>query len=203
MSFDIGDAARLARMAKRLDGGGASRGRGGGGGRRGIGCFGCLAPIVGFLVIGAVGAYIAMGSLKSEVHDSAMALLRECPAAQETLGDDIKLRVGMFSGSSNSNGAYGRATWQYPVQGSSAQGMYNWAAQREGGPWVFDTAFLSVGDITVDLRTCQFLSTPPPVMPASPNIQQPALPQPMPQPGMPQPGVQQPMGNQPASGGKP
>ena len=170
-------------------------------GSSGCGCFGCLIPIVGFVLLAGVGVYFAINSFSTGVHQEAMDTLKGCTLTQETLGDDVKLRFGMFSGSSNSTAASGEASWQYPVQGNDAQGMFNWDASRDDGPWTFNSAILESEGTTIDVLTCQYISIAPteavPVENSKPDPMPGEIQQPNPggtqQPGMPNPGgVQQP-----------
>ena len=86
-----------------------------------------------------------------------MTQLRQCPEARRLLGEGIGLRVlgCMSTGSASCGDDSGEANFSYPVAGAKASGDYRFfVTKTAGGPWVFRSGTLRVGEARADVASC-------------------------------------------------
>jgi len=90
-----------------------------------------------------------------DADDLVTETVRACPRARALLGDDAKpARLGFACGTTESEGAYGRASWSLPYSGSRGRGTVSYAGEKRADMWRLDAATLEVDDETIDLLAC-------------------------------------------------
>lgn len=90
-----------------------------------------------------------------EADELVTEAVRACPRARALLGDDAKpARMGLACGSTEIEGAYGRASWSLPYAGARGRGTVSYAAEKRADAWQLDAATLEVDGETIDLVAC-------------------------------------------------
>ena len=118
-------------------------------------------PAIVLLVL-AVFALTPCIARCGDADDLVTEAVRACPRAVELLGDDAEpARLGMACGTTETEGAYGRASWSLPYSGSRARGSVSYAAEKRAGDWRLDEAILEVDGETIDLLACARGTRPP------------------------------------------
>ncbi len=87
--------------------------------------------------------------------------LEACPRAQELLGEDISIsytRLGCGTGSTETEGGTGHASWALPFAGDRAGGTLSFDLEKHGGKWMMTRGVLDVNDGSVndqvDVHAC-------------------------------------------------
>ncbi len=103
-----------------------------------------------FLFIGLCAAFIvgiiglAFGAMRSSTpYQEAMQMVNTDSAAIEVLGEPIEAGW-LMSGSIETSGSSGTASFSIPVSGSKGEGTLYVEAQRTGGRWHYDQLYLEV-----------------------------------------------------------
>jgi hypothetical protein len=96
-----------------------------------------------------------------DADDLVTETLRQCPRARQLLGDDAApARFGFACGQTETEGAYGHASWSMPYSGSRGRGTVEYAAEKRAGVWRLDAATLEVDGETIDLVPCAMQTRP-------------------------------------------
>jgi hypothetical protein len=112
-----------------------------------------------FLGACALVALIALAIMVPSSHEYdalVMGRLQVCPKAMELLGTPATNQVwGLGGGGSiRQNPSFGTVDWNDLVKGPRNTGMYHYALEKRGGPWVMRSGTLVVGDASIDVMHC-------------------------------------------------
>jgi hypothetical protein len=87
-------------------------------------------------------------------HEFAVQTLNDCPLATEALGTPIEfLRSG--AGTYSSEGAFGRSSWSFRVEGPKGEAAGSYAAENRGDGWEMRSLRISVDSETITLKKCR------------------------------------------------
>jgi hypothetical protein len=87
--------------------------------------------------------------------DPTLRTLEACPDVATALGTPIRRSwLGMSCGNAETSGAFGRASWTFPVAGPNGSGSVSVVAEQRGGPWVLYRADVEVAGRTIDALRC-------------------------------------------------
>ena len=113
--------------------------------RRGI--IGCLSSIVILICCGGISAGVAFGILSgiknSDAYQLALSTVQNNPQAQAVLGTPIEDGF-FFTGSIETSGASGSASFAMPVSGPDGSGSVQVSAVRSAGTWELTFLTLTV-----------------------------------------------------------
>lgn len=127
-----------------------------------VGCGGCLALIVVFVLFSAVLTWFAMGTVRStDFYTEAMRRVQSSPQVREALGSPVESGWS-FQGSVNYKNGSGTASLSLPISGPKGSGTLKAEAERQSGqPWQYSVLEVKVeGGGSIDLKDAP---RPPPV----------------------------------------
>lgn len=100
--------------------------------------------------LGFAGAPSCMG-----FEEPTLRIIEACPPAAAALGTPVSRSwIGMSCGNAEENGAFGNASWSFPVSGPNGSGSVSVVAMRSGGPWVVRTAMVETSAGTFEAVSC-------------------------------------------------
>lgn len=107
---------------------------------------GCLTILLLFAVFIFAIISFAFGIMKStDVYKDALAQVRADPAVIEALGSPIKDGM-ILSGSTNVNGASGKADLAIPISGPKGKGTIYVVAEKSAGLWNYSILAVEISE---------------------------------------------------------
>lgn len=110
---------------------------------------GSVATLPVFVVLFA-GAPSCMG-----FEEPTLRIIEACPPAAAALGTPVSRSwLGASCGSARESGAFGNASWTFPVSGPSGSGSVRVLAERRGGPWIVRSAMVETSAGAFEAVSC-------------------------------------------------